>query len=124
MASNMKQFKNTMVSHHFARQYGFSSPDSFHSRLFKNRLSQAKSLFKRDLVSHFGCVNAIEFSKDGKFLTSGLYSKYLQESLLLSVNHKKKSYFRVINGKSLEVQQKIKSLKLDFLVITFELSDS
>lgn len=45
---------------------------NFRLNLFKERLRIAKNLYKKDLVSHFGCVNAIEFSREGEFLVSGL----------------------------------------------------
>ncbi|XP_059053238.1 uncharacterized protein LOC131847638 isoform X2 [Achroia grisella] len=51
------------------REYGIL-PD-FRSHLFKNRLNAAKNLYRRDLVCHFGCVNAIEFSNNGELLVSG-----------------------------------------------------
>lgn len=63
---------NNPITHHlFRRQYGSLPSSNFQSKLFKDRLSIAKNLFKRDLVSHYGCVNAIEFSREGNFLTSG-----------------------------------------------------
>ncbi|XP_063831264.1 DDB1- and CUL4-associated factor 5 isoform X1 [Ostrinia nubilalis] len=51
------------------REYGFL-PD-FKSHLYKKRLDAAKNLYRRDLVCHFGCVNAIEFSSNGELLVSG-----------------------------------------------------
>ncbi|CAB3249316.1 unnamed protein product [Arctia plantaginis] len=51
------------------REYGLL-PD-FKSDLFKTRLNVAKNLYRRDLVCHFGCVNAIEFSSNGELLVSG-----------------------------------------------------
>ena len=30
-----------------------------------------KSLYKKDLLAHFGCVNAVEFSDDGDLMVSG-----------------------------------------------------
>ena len=30
-----------------------------------------KNLYKKDLLSHFGCVNAVEFSDDGDLMVSG-----------------------------------------------------
>lgn len=41
--------------------------------LVRERLRSAKSLFRRDLKAHYGCVNAIEFSNDGVFIVSGNY---------------------------------------------------
>eukprot|EP00088_Acartia_fossae_P028888 TRINITY_DN2969_c0_g1_i1.p1 TRINITY_DN2969_c0_g1~~TRINITY_DN2969_c0_g1_i1.p1 ORF type:complete len:951 (-),score=207.47 TRINITY_DN2969_c0_g1_i1:858-3710(-) len=37
----------------------------------QNRWSAAKHFFSYDLISHYGCVNAIEFSHDGAWLVSG-----------------------------------------------------
>ncbi|XP_064602077.1 DDB1- and CUL4-associated factor 5-like [Liolophura sinensis] len=40
--------------------------------LVKGRLAQAKSLYRRDLIGHFGCVNAIEFSHgNAEWIVSG-----------------------------------------------------
>lgn len=41
------------------------------SELFSNRLKAAKNLYRKDLLCHFGCVNAIEFSSNGEILVSG-----------------------------------------------------
>jgi DDB1- and CUL4-associated factor 5 len=62
---------NPIVNSLLKRQSGIIPSSSFQSKLFKDRLSIAKNLFKRDLVSHYGCVNAIEFSQEGNWLTSG-----------------------------------------------------
>ncbi|CAG4957437.1 unnamed protein product [Colias eurytheme] len=51
------------------REYGLL-PD-LKSQLFNRRLIAAKNLYRRDLVCHFGCVNAIEFSSNGELLVSG-----------------------------------------------------
>ncbi|CAH2045158.1 unnamed protein product, partial [Iphiclides podalirius] len=51
------------------REYGLI-PD-LKSQLFNKRLNAAKNLYRRDLVCHFGCVNAIEFSSNGELLVSG-----------------------------------------------------
>lgn len=53
------------------RESGLDAASRFQSKLFKDRLSISKNLFKRDLLAHFGCVNAIEFSKEGDWLISG-----------------------------------------------------
>lgn len=45
---------------------------NFRQNLYRERLHIVKSLYKKDLLSHYGCVNAIEFSNDGNFLVSGL----------------------------------------------------
>ncbi|KAK9875394.1 hypothetical protein WA026_007789 [Henosepilachna vigintioctopunctata] len=41
------------------------------SKLFNERLSSARNLYRKDLFAHYGCVNAIEFSKEGELLISG-----------------------------------------------------
>ncbi|XP_026314995.1 DDB1- and CUL4-associated factor 5 isoform X2 [Hyposmocoma kahamanoa] len=41
------------------------------SQFFNKRLNAARNLYRRDLVCHFGCVNAIEFSSNGELLVSG-----------------------------------------------------
>ncbi|XP_037945815.1 DDB1- and CUL4-associated factor 5-like [Teleopsis dalmanni] len=47
-------------------------PQDFMSNLYRSRFSVAKNLYKTDLVAHYGCVNALEFSNgDSKFLASG-----------------------------------------------------
>ncbi|XP_026743311.1 DDB1- and CUL4-associated factor 5-like [Trichoplusia ni] len=51
------------------REYGLL-PD-IKSQFFNKRLNAAKNLYRRDLVCHFGCVNAIEFSSNGEYLVSG-----------------------------------------------------
>lgn len=62
---------NGIVQNLIRRQNGIETSEKFQLKLFKNRLSIGKNLFKRDLISHYGCVNAIEFSKEGNFLISG-----------------------------------------------------
>lgn len=45
------------------------------NKLFSERFAKAKNLYRKDLLAHYGCVNAIEFSEDGEFLISGeIYS--------------------------------------------------
>ncbi|CAH1117192.1 unnamed protein product [Phaedon cochleariae] len=41
------------------------------NNLFSARFANARNLFRKDLVSHYGCVNAVEFSVDGEFIVSG-----------------------------------------------------
>lgn len=52
------------------REYGLL-PD-IKSQFFNKRLNAAKNLYRRELVCHFGCVNAIEFSSNGELLVSGM----------------------------------------------------
>ncbi|KAI9584719.1 hypothetical protein GQX74_006614 [Glossina fuscipes] len=48
-----------------------NQPRTFTSHLYRERLRVAKNLYKTDLIGHYGCVNAIEFSHGGQFLASG-----------------------------------------------------
>uniref|UniRef100_A0A2A4JBV0 Uncharacterized protein n=1 Tax=Heliothis virescens TaxID=7102 RepID=A0A2A4JBV0_HELVI len=57
------------VSYLNRREYGLI-PD-IKSQFFNKRLNAAKNLYRRELVCHFGCVNAIEFSSNGELLVSG-----------------------------------------------------
>lgn len=90
--SNNYPLVNSIVN----RQSGIIGSNSFQSKLFKNRLSVAKNLFKKDLVSHYGCVNAIEFSNDGNFLTSGNFIKivFVSRDPSQVANERKKSSSR------------------------------
>uniref|UniRef100_A0A2A4JCA2 Uncharacterized protein n=1 Tax=Heliothis virescens TaxID=7102 RepID=A0A2A4JCA2_HELVI len=58
------------VSYLNRREYGLI-PD-IKSQFFNKRLNAAKNLYRRELVCHFGCVNAIEFSSNGELLVSDL----------------------------------------------------
>lgn len=40
-------------------------------KLFGERLTASKNLYQKDLFSHYGCVNAIEFSAEGELMVSG-----------------------------------------------------
>ena len=40
------------------------------------RINSAKSLYHTDLYSHYGCVNALEFSPNGDFLFSGSQTRH------------------------------------------------
>ena len=42
----------------------------------RERFEKCKSLYRKDLFGHFGCVNAVEFSSDGQWLVSGMYSRF------------------------------------------------
>lgn len=43
----------------------------------RRRLAGCSSLFKKDMLGHFGCVNAIEFSNSGgEWLVSGELTVY------------------------------------------------
>ncbi|XP_029711676.1 DDB1- and CUL4-associated factor 5 [Aedes albopictus] len=59
-----------VLGHLVSRQLG-DNVDNFRNNLFHERLRIARNLYKKDLVSHYGCVNAIEFSQEGELLVSG-----------------------------------------------------
>lgn len=63
-------FHPNPVIHFIKRQEGLIKHD-FRTNLYRARLKFAKNLYKKDLISHFGCVNAIEFSREGDLLVSG-----------------------------------------------------
>ena len=39
--------------------------------IFSDWCGKSHSLYKRDLLAHYGCVNAVEFSEDGTIFISG-----------------------------------------------------
>ena len=39
--------------------------------IFSDWCGKSHSLYKRDLLAHYGCVNAVEFSDDGTIFISG-----------------------------------------------------
>ena len=43
----------------------------FKEKWITQRLLYARNLYSRELLAHFGCVNAIEFSANGSYLVSG-----------------------------------------------------
>ncbi|XP_031786381.1 DDB1- and CUL4-associated factor 5 isoform X1 [Nasonia vitripennis] len=57
------------ISYMIARQ--IDDKVDYCKALLDSRLSNAQNLFRKDLYSHYGCVNAIEFSKEGDLLISG-----------------------------------------------------
>ena len=53
-----------------SRQYEYS--ESGYNPFSRSMLSRAKQLYQKDLKGHYGCVNALEFSKNGgEFIVSG-----------------------------------------------------
>lgn len=58
------------IQHLLQRQLGNNVP-GFRRRLYRERLNVARNLYRRDLMAHYGCVNAIEFSDEGELLVSG-----------------------------------------------------
>lgn len=43
--------------------------------IFSDWCEKSCSLFKKDLLAHYGCVNAVEFSDDGTIFVSGFLIK-------------------------------------------------
>ncbi|RZF44998.1 hypothetical protein LSTR_LSTR001959 [Laodelphax striatellus] len=41
------------------------------AKIVNDRLRDAQNLYNKDLVSHYGCVNAVEFLNGGQYLVSG-----------------------------------------------------
>lgn len=60
------------IGYLFNREYS-DSPYTIKQAL-SSRLNTAKSLHTKNLLAHFGCVNAIEFSNGGELLASGTLS--------------------------------------------------
>lgn len=58
------------LRHIIERQY--SDNVVIKNKLFKERLIKARNLYRKDLLAHYGCVNAIEFSSEGDLLVSGM----------------------------------------------------
>jgi len=40
-------------------------------RFLRDRWRNAGEIYKKDLLAHYGCVNALEFSQDGDLMVSG-----------------------------------------------------
>ena len=54
------------------------------SRFCRERFTKCKSLYRKDLLGHFGCVNAVEFSNDGHWLVSGTFCLYFLSEVVLA----------------------------------------
>lgn len=70
MGSMVVEGANPII-HLLNRQIG-NNIDYFRRNLFRERLASARNLYRKNLVSHYGCVNAIEFSSVGDLLISGI----------------------------------------------------
>lgn len=64
-----KNYRCTILKYIERRQY--NEILALGHGLMSDRLTAAQNLFRKDLYSHYGCVNAIEFSNDGEWLVSG-----------------------------------------------------
>lgn len=70
------------LRHFIERQY---KDDLFiKNKIFKERLAKARNLYRKDLLAHYGCVNAIEFSAEGDLLVSGKF--YINYETKIGVN--------------------------------------
>lgn len=58
------------IIHLLNRQIG-NNIFHFRRNLFRERLANARNLYRKNLIAHYGCVNAIEFSRVGDLLISG-----------------------------------------------------
>lgn len=59
------------VNYLYCREYK-DSPNCI-KQILTARLNASKYLYSKNLLAHFGCVNAIEFSNGGELLASGLW---------------------------------------------------
>jgi len=74
------QFKSNTctILHQRGIQQNCASP----YKLISNKLDRkTELLYKRDLLAHYGCVNAVEFSNNGEFLVSGLFPLFSIEKV-------------------------------------------
>lgn len=91
MAHFRKHPEVNVLGHLVSRQLG-DNVDNFRNNLFHERLRIARNLYKKDLVSHYGCVNAIEFSQEGELLVSGEYPSQLHPHPYQIPNHAFEKY--------------------------------
>ena len=57
--------------HHWKKQYKSNRYST--NVILRNKLAECRHMHRHDLVGHFGCVNAIEFSSGcGEFIASGI----------------------------------------------------
>ncbi|XP_029164290.1 DDB1- and CUL4-associated factor 5 isoform X2 [Nylanderia fulva] len=61
--------ESSVLSYVFARQ--IDNRFDYCRRLVSARFEKSENLYRKDLLSHYGCVNAIEFSNQGDLLVSG-----------------------------------------------------
>ena len=56
----------------YHREREYSSGKFSTGSILRSKLAQCRQMHRHDLVGHFGCVNAIEFSTGvGEFIASG-----------------------------------------------------
>lgn len=68
----------------------------------RRRLAGCSSLFKKDMLGHFGCVNAIEFSNSGgEWLVSGELTIYQHSSNATSSKQTAATFPRLFRASAL-----------------------
>ncbi len=72
----LNRIKNT-ISNVFNREYNEKLAQKCSIDLIRARYGLANDLYRKDLYSHYGCVNAIEFSDNGQWLVSGLFQPFI-----------------------------------------------
>lgn len=55
--------------------------DHIKKNLFDDWSRTAHSLYKKDLLAHYGCVNAVEFADNGQFFVSGEYFQQISTGI-------------------------------------------
>ena len=71
---SLKLLKNT-TQNVLSREYNDLFCQKYTRDLLRGRFESAQDLYRKDLYSHYGCVNAIEFSDNGQWLVSGMASQ-------------------------------------------------
>ncbi|CAG2112092.1 unnamed protein product, partial [Medioppia subpectinata] len=80
-----RRLKNT-TRNVLSREYNDLLCRKYSTDLLRSRFESAQDLYHKDLFSHYGCVNAIEFSDNGQYLVSGMSSS-ITSLALLSQSH-------------------------------------
>lgn len=62
------------MADYLCNQYLLGRSGSYGKKYTKQKFETCHSLYSRNLFGHYGCVNAIDFSKDGELLASGVIS--------------------------------------------------
>jgi len=76
----------------------------------RRRLAGCNSLFKKDMLGHFGCVNAIEFSNNGgQWLVSGKIPRFCTLIFLIMWVSERDRETRVLNGLAFRIRIKNKT---------------
>ncbi|XP_039283039.1 DDB1- and CUL4-associated factor 5 [Nilaparvata lugens] len=65
-----KLMPSTFIDNLLKREYR-DDYYKLNAKIVNDRFRNAKNFFNKDLISHYGCVNAVEFLNGGQFLVSG-----------------------------------------------------